>query len=144
LKVAWQTDVQAAWRATVANRRPLLVFVTHDHCYYCTQMKRHTYASPLVAAAIDGWYVPLELDGGSPSALLKDLKVTQFPVTFVISPRAEVLARFDGYVSPEALAGRLKHLRAKPNLLTGAAMGGNRAWTIGVGPAAAGNLPAVP
>lgn len=113
-EVAWEKDIAQAWEATQRNGRPLLVFVTRDHCYYCTKMKDGTYASPAVAESVHTAFVPLLLDGGQPTPLLRELNVKGYPSTFVISPQAVVLDRIDGYVTPEVLASRLKALRPRP------------------------------
>ncbi len=105
--VVWHSDAQNAWKATQANGRPLLIFVTRDNCYHCTQMKDRTYRNPAVAGAINRSYVPLVLDGGSNSPLLKELNVTAYPSTFVVSPQAVILDRIVGFIAPEALSGRL-------------------------------------
>ncbi len=110
-QVAWQTDVETAWTAARKQGRPLLVFVTRDRCAYCTQMKDFTYGNPTVAGAINRSFVPLVLDAGAPSPLLKELRVSVYPSTIVISPQAVIIARIDGYVPPETLAGRLNTLR---------------------------------
>ena len=68
--VTWHTDVSQAWKQTQENRRPLLVFVTHENCVFCTRMKKSTLADRQVAARIDGAFVPLLLDelAGLPAA----------------------------------------------------------------------------
>jgi protein disulfide-isomerase len=104
---AWHTDVGTAWRAAQNERRPLLVFVTRDNCFFCVKMKRGTLVDPRVAAAIHAGYVPLMVDATQPSPLTKELAVSAFPTTFVISPDAIVLDRIDGYVAPDALSTRL-------------------------------------
>ncbi len=113
-EVAWQKDIGVAWQATQQHGRLLLVFVTRDHCYYCTKMKDGTYASPAVARSVQAAFVPLILDGTQPTPLLRELNVKGYPSTFVISPQAVVLDRIDGYVTPEVLASRLKAVRARP------------------------------
>ena len=113
-EVAWQKDIGQAWQATQRQGRPLLVFVTRDHCYYCTKMKDGTYATPAIAQSVHAAFVPLMLDGRQQSALLRELNVKGYPSTFVISPQAVVLDRIDGYVTPEILASRLNALRPRP------------------------------
>jgi thioredoxin-related protein len=110
-KLNWHTDVQSAWRESQQLGRPLLVFVTRQSCLYCVQMKERTYGDVNVALAIKRSFVPLVLDGGGGSQLLKDLRVTAFPSTFVISPQAVIIDRIDGYVAAETLTGRLNRLR---------------------------------
>ena len=99
-RLAWHTDVNEAWNTTQRERRPLLVFITHDQCVYCTKMKNGTFAERGVVAAIMQSYVPLTVDGGGPSTLVKDLAITAYPTTFVISPEAVVIDRIEGYVPP--------------------------------------------
>ena len=94
-KVSWHTDVGEAWKATQQNRRPLLVFVTHDRCVHCERMKDGTLSNRAVASEINRAFVPLTVDGGGGSQLVKDLNVRSYPATFIISPQAVVLDRID-------------------------------------------------
>jgi len=110
--VAWHHDVNRAWQSTQQQGRPLLVFVTTNHCMYCTKMKQGTYSNAAVAATINRSFVPLVLDGEAPSPLLKDLAVKAFPATFIISPGAVILDRMDGYVAPDKLMARLAAVQA--------------------------------
>jgi hypothetical protein len=110
-KVVWHSNVQDAWKVTREQDRPLLIFVTRGNCQYCTQMKDRTYRDATVAGAINQSFVPLVLDGGGNSPLLKELNVTAYPCTFVVSPQAVILDRIDGYMAPAVLSGRLNALR---------------------------------
>ncbi len=112
-EIAWHTDVGEAWRTTQHDGRPLLVFVTRGNCLFCTQMKDRTYGNAVVAATINQSFVPLVLDGGGNSPLLKELHVTMYPSTFVISRQAVIVERIDGYVPPEALVPRLDATRPR-------------------------------
>jgi protein disulfide-isomerase len=116
--VSWHSDVESAWKATQEQGRPLLVFVTRDECFYCTQMKEKTYSHGAVADTINRSYVPLVLDGKGKSQLLKELRVAAYPCTFVISPQAVIQDRIDGYVAPEALASRLNASRPAVGVAT--------------------------
>jgi hypothetical protein len=110
-KVTWHNDVQRAWKETQQYGRPLLVFVTRESCFYCDRMKEQTLCDRAVAGAINASFVPLVLHGDGNAPLLRDLRVTAYPSTFVISPRAVILDRIDGYVAPEVLTSRLNSLR---------------------------------
>lgn len=110
-KVAWHRDVESAWKITQEHGRPLLVFVTRESCLYCVQMKEGTYNDVAVAGAVNRSFVPLVIDGSGKSQLLRDLRVSAYPSTFVISPQAVILDRIDGYLPPEKLASRLNSLR---------------------------------
>jgi hypothetical protein len=110
--IVWHSDVEKAWKTTQQQGRPLLVFVTAKQCAYCVKMKQATFADPNVAAAINRSFVPLVLDGGSNSPLLKDLGVTAYPATFIISGDAVVLDRVNGFVPPETLVKRLAAIQS--------------------------------
>jgi len=112
-QLAWHTDVNEAWKTTQREGRLLLVFITHDHCVHCVRMKNGTFAEQRVAATINRSCVPLSLDGGGKSPLVKDLAIKAYPTTFLISPDAVVLDRIEGYVTPEVL---LAHLTALKNV----------------------------
>ncbi len=109
--VAWHTEVATAWTETCAHGRPLLLFVTCENCRFCDKMKEGTYARADVAELINHSFVPLVVDGRDPSPLVRELKVKYYPCTFIISPQAVILARFDGYVSPEQFARRMTSLQ---------------------------------
>jgi hypothetical protein len=105
--VNWHTDVTQAWKQTQQNRRPLLIFVTHENCTFCMKMKKGTLADGKVTSKIDGGFVPLVIDGAHDCPLLKELNVRAYPATFVVSPDAVIMDRIDGYVTAEVLARRL-------------------------------------
>jgi len=110
-QLVWHTDLNEAWKTTQREGRPLLVFITHDHCVHCVKMKNGTFAERRVAATISQSCVPLSLDGGDKSPLVKDLAIKGYPTTFFISPDAVVLDRIEGYVTPEVLLAHLTALR---------------------------------
>ena len=109
--VAWHTRVESAWQTSCAEGRPLLLFVTRDDCRFCTQMKDRTFGTPAVARSINRSFVALVLDGRGGEPLLRELGVKLYPSTFIISPKAIVLARFEGFVAPQQFAGVLARIR---------------------------------
>ena len=96
----------------------MLVFVTQANCIHCLKMQRTTLPDPRVAAAISAGYVPLALDGAAASPLLRDLRVQMYPSTFVISPSAIILERWEGFVPPDKLSQRLTTLGRSRTLAT--------------------------
>jgi protein disulfide-isomerase len=114
--VNWHTDVAHAWQQTQQKRRPLLIFVTHQNCIFCTKMKKGTLRDGKIAAKIDGNFVPLVIDGADDCPLLKELNVKAYPATFVVSPEAVILDRIDGYVTADILAKRLAQQKPSSQL----------------------------
>lgn len=105
--VAWQSDVDAAWQTSVRENRPLLVFLTSSGCRYCSMMKQKTYSDPTIAAKIEQSFVPVAVDASRVAWLVKQMEVSGYPTTLIISPEAEVLDHLKGYVAPERLLPRL-------------------------------------
>jgi thioredoxin-related protein len=120
--VSWHTELASAWAESCQQSRPMLVFVTCPNCRFCDKMKQGTFARPDMAEVINRAFVPLVLNGGSDAPLVKELNVKYYPATFVISPQAVILARIDGYVSPEQFAAKLTSLQmpsTAPNVAQG-------------------------
>lgn len=112
-EIAWQHDTETAWRQTVSQHRPLLLFITRTHCKYCTQMKTVTFADEQVRELVNGGFVPLAVDPTSDAELIKELKITAFPTTLIISPDEGLLDQFKGYLPPAEFARRLNRRRVQ-------------------------------
>lgn len=112
--VSWSNSVEDAWRTAGSLGRPMIVFVTRTGCLPCARMKTMTFVDRRVTGLINDRFVAVTLDGAQPTPLLNELKVHAVPATFVISPEAKILARFDGYLAPEALVARLAALSPSP------------------------------
>lgn len=115
-EVAWNSDVDVAWRAAVQQDRPVLLFVTRANCRYCVEMKKKTMRDPAVAAQIEQGFVPVAVDAAKIAELVKQLGVTAYPTTLIISPKAEIVDRMQGYLPPERFLPRLE--RASPRVAT--------------------------
>lgn len=112
-EIAWLHDTEAAWRQTVSEGRPLLLFVTRANCKYCAQMKTVTFADEQVRELVASGFVPLAVDPTSDAALIKELKITAYPTTLVISPEAGLLDQFKGYLPPAEFQRRLNRHRVQ-------------------------------
>jgi uncharacterized protein YyaL (SSP411 family) len=115
-EIAWESDVDAAWRAAVAQQRPVLLFVTRANCRYCVEMKQKTFRDPDVAECIGQGFVPVAVDAARIEELVKHLGLAAYPTTLIISPQAQVIDRMQGFLPAERLLPRLE--RAAPHLAT--------------------------
>lgn len=109
--VGWLVDVDAAWLSSVEEGRPLLLFITRQRCKQCAHMKSTTYADRKVADDIAAHFIPLMIDARQEARLVKDLGVTSFPTTLVISPETGLLAELTGDLTPAELRGYLAESR---------------------------------
>ena len=110
-EIAWLHDTETAWQQTVSENRPLLLFVTRANCKYCAQMKSVTFADEQVRELVNGGFVPLAVDPTSDAELIKELKITAYPTTLLISPDEGLLDQFKGYLPPAECQRRLNRHR---------------------------------
>ncbi len=103
----WHDDVDVAWREARQNQRPLLVFITTAGCRYCTMMQNVSFADPAVADLMGGGFVLAAVDADQVDWLVKEENVRSFPTTLVISHKAKVVDRINGYLKPAELKPRL-------------------------------------
>ncbi len=106
-EIAWLHDVDQAWAESVKAGRPLLLYITRPKCKYCTQMKSVTFADAEVSAQINAHFVPLAIDPKTDAALIKELKITSFPTTLIISSDEVMLEQIKGYLPPQEFRRRL-------------------------------------
>lgn len=106
----WSTDLGSAWREAQTSNRPLVMFVTSDHCPYCHKMRSDTLADPAVARRVRQSYVGVMVDTESSSAVASRLRITSVPTTLLVLPDGRIADRVEGYVPPERLLARLNSI----------------------------------
>ena len=74
-------------------------------------MKTVTFADEQVRELVNGGFVPLAVDPTSDAELIKELKITAYPTTLVISPDEGLLDQFKGYLPPAEFVRRLNRRR---------------------------------
>jgi thioredoxin-related protein len=109
--VGWLADVDAAWAASVDEGRPLLLFITRQRCKHCARMKSETYADRRLADDVSAHFIPLMIDARQEARLVKDLGITSFPTTLVVSPETGLLAELSGFIDPAELRQYLAESR---------------------------------
>ena len=114
-EVQWGADVDAAWKVSVAEQRPMVLFVTRPNCRFCVEMKNKTFRDPQVSTRIEQSFVAVAVEADDVGWLVKEMKITAYPTTLLISPKAEVVDRIKGFLPPNQFAPRLD--RATPREL---------------------------
>lgn len=109
----WHHDWPTAWRDSQAQDRPILLFITMEHCHYCEKMSRETYADGGVVDELDSSFVRASIDSDRDPRLVRQLNVQAFPTTVILGPDAHVIDSMKGYVGPEQLRTRLRAASAK-------------------------------
>lgn len=91
---------EAAAEAKKANR-PLLLELYLEGCPHCQRLDKETHADAAVAAAVEGDFIPVRLEGRSHMDLVKKLEVRGAPTTIIFSPEGKELRRFAGFLPPQ-------------------------------------------
>jgi protein disulfide-isomerase len=104
----WHRDWNSAWKASQAQDRPILLFVTMENCHYCDRMCQNTYGNKQVLQDLERGYVLASIDSDRNPNLVRRLNVRLFPTTLIIGRDNKVIDSMPGYVGPEQLRSRLK------------------------------------
>ena len=109
----WHRDCNSAFTESQAQGRPILFFVTMDHCYYCDKMCQETYSDNRLLEDIERDYVLASIDRKRCPKLVRKLNVRVFPTTVIVGPDETVIDSMPGFVRPEELRSRLQAAGAK-------------------------------
>lgn len=110
-EVKWITNVNEAWTETQQKQRPLLVFFTTAQCRYCKQMLAQTFANDQVAAELNAHFVTVIVDANAEVQLARQLNVSVYPTTVIISSQAAVLHRLQGFANTKQLQDKLTDVK---------------------------------
>ena len=105
--IDWIKGYSEARRAGIAQDRPVLLFVTTDGCTHCDRMIDRTFQDSGVIGALSDDFVPAQIKLSPADDLAKQLKVTLFPTTIIISTEGKILDYARGYMSANQLNQRL-------------------------------------
>jgi uncharacterized protein YyaL (SSP411 family) len=104
----WHRDCNSAFEDSQAQGRPILFFVTMDHCFYCDKMCRETYSDNQLMQDMEREYVLASIDRKRCPKLVQKLNVRVFPTIVIVGPDETVIDSMTGFVTPAQLRSRLK------------------------------------
>ncbi|MCA9240851.1 MAG: thioredoxin family protein [Planctomycetales bacterium] len=99
--------IDAAWKASQKSKRPLLIFVCSDNCFYCVKMLKETYSHQQIAMALRATSESVAVKNDDVPELVKQFKINAYPTTLVVSPEGKELARIKGFLPPEKFVAKL-------------------------------------
>lgn len=105
--IEWLTEYGAARREGIKLDRPVLLFVTSEHCGYCVKMHDVSFSNHKIIHELRSSFVPAKLNLASDSELAQELKVSIYPTTVIISPQGKILDYARGYLNPNELSKRM-------------------------------------
>lgn len=105
--IQWITEYSAARRAGIDQGRPVMLFLTTDGCTHCERMIGGAFTDTGVIGSLNKDFVSAQLKLDTEDELAKQLKVTLYPTTIIISTQGKILDYARGYLSPGELNQRL-------------------------------------
>ena len=110
-KIAWAQTPKLAVRQARASQRPILAFVTSDHCGFCRKMDRTTWNDARIIDQVEKHFVPMKLHAARDAALVERLNVKAFPTTILFTPTGQVIAGAAGFLPPEQMTKLMQSAR---------------------------------
>ena len=120
--VPWEPWSDQAFTRARAEKRLVLLDVGAEWCHWCHVMDETTYRDPEIGRVLRERFIAVRVDIDARPDLAERYGEWGWPATIVLSPDAEELGKFRGYIPPEKLLPILRdveRLRLGPGVLDG-------------------------
>jgi len=117
----WQRDLQAAHTIANQSKRPMVLVFGSKNCYYCRKLEKYTLADASVSRTLESSFVPVYLDYQKNVKAAKILEIKALPCTVILSPDADLLGRFEGFVDAKKFQTSLKTALKQPKIIQSSA-----------------------
>lgn len=111
--LAWQPDLHTAHKVAVREQKPLLLVFGADWCGFCKKLEQTTLEDKDLVRYINTSFVPVHLDADKDERICEILEVSSLPCTVILTPDADLLDKFIGYLD---VAGYQRKLVAAQRL----------------------------
>ena len=95
--VVWHEDFSVGWAESRRSGRPMLIFITSDHCRYCDAMKQQTFRDQNVLGRLKNRFVAIRLSPIRNAQVLKRIHVPAYPMTLIGVPEGKILDHRVGF-----------------------------------------------
>lgn len=103
----WHTNLQSAHKQAVAENKPILIVFGAEWCGFCTKLEKQTLSSKGVSQYINDSYVAVHLDLDKEKRIGEILEVESLPCSIMLSPKADLLGRINGFEGPASYQQKL-------------------------------------
>ena len=118
IPIAWRTDLAAARDEAARSGRCVLIFFFADWSQPCRWVNDGTFASPVVAQAVNRDFIPLKVDDSKgTSRVTKAYEVRLYPTVLFLDPGGKPLHMVLGPRPPDTFAPLLKQVNELPKLM---------------------------
>lgn len=105
--ITWQSSLKAAHKLAREQNKPMLLVFGAEWCGYCKKLEKTTLENPQLAKYINSTFVSVHIDVDDEEKIAQILEVKSLPCTIVLSPGADLLGRFEGYMQPAPMYQKL-------------------------------------
>jgi thioredoxin-related protein len=112
--ISWQSNLGDACKIAEKENKPILVdWADLPSCVGCVSLENTTYPRSQVAAYINEYFIPVQLNQRRNLDLFKENKVIWTPTITACDASGEEQDRWVGYLPPEEFLPRVKFARAR-------------------------------
>lgn len=108
-KVIWLKYDEALKRAREQGRA-MVVFFHKDHCRKCELLMESGFNRPEIACYINKELAPVRIKGADNPDIKEKFRVSSYPTVWFLTPEAEEIDFFMGYVKPDKLNNILRYI----------------------------------
>ncbi len=122
--ITWQKSLKDAHKLAVQQNKPIMVVFGAEWCGFCKKLEKTTLTNPQLAKYINSTFVSVHIDVDDEKKIAEILDVKSLPCTIILSPEADLLGRFEGYMQPAPMYQKLvsaKKLHADTHVQTAGA-----------------------
>lgn len=105
--ITWQTSLKAAHKLAREQNKPMLLVFGAEWCGYCKKLEKTTLENAQLAKYINTTFVSVHIDVDEEEKIAQILDVKSLPCTIVLSPGADLLGKFEGYMQPAPMYQKL-------------------------------------
>jgi thioredoxin-like negative regulator of GroEL len=105
--LAWQSDLHTAHKVAVKEKKPLLLVFGADWCGFCKKLEQTTLEDKDLVRYVNSTFVPVHLDADKDERICEILEVSSLPCTVILTPDADLLDKFIGYLDTAAYQRKL-------------------------------------
>lgn len=108
-KIRWYTYEEGIDRGKREGKKIFLNFYA-DWCHYCEVMEDKTFRDSAVAAYLNDYYIPIQVDSDRQQKIAEAYKVQGLPTTFFIGEDGVNIGSQPGYIPPDIMLPLLKFI----------------------------------
>lgn len=110
--ISWAVSFEAGQEQAKQSKKPLLISFHMPGCGWCRKLDAETFTDAKVLG-LSRRFVCVRVDSDVDGAIVQRYRVMEFPMTLVLTPQGEEIARFSGYVPPDRFARAMEVLSRK-------------------------------